>query len=57
VAEYLAAGVVEVWVLDPELQTIAKHVTGGMTLLAPSETLTSELLPGFNVSVALFFAD
>ena len=57
VAEYLAAGVVEVWVLDPELQTIAKHVTGGMTLLAPSETLTSELLPGFNVPVALFFAD
>ena len=57
VAEYLAAGVVEVWVLDPEVQTIAKHVTGGMTLLSPSETLTSELLPGFNVSVALFFAD
>jgi len=57
VAEYLAAGVVEVWVLDPELQTIAKHVTGGMTLLSPSETLTSELLPGFNVPVALFFAD
>ena len=57
VAEYLAAGVVEVWVLDPEVQTIAKHVTGGMRLLPPSENLTSELLPGFNVPVALFFAD
>ena len=57
VGEYHAAGVVEVWVLDPDVQTIAKHATGGVVVLGAGEALTSDLLPGFAVSVALFFAD
>ena len=57
IAEYLAAGVVEVWVLDPEDQTVAKHHAEGVQILTPDQSLTSDLLLGFNVSVALFFAD
>ena len=57
VAEYLAAGVVEVWVLDPELQTIAKCMATGNQTLTAIESLTSGLLPGFHVPVADFFAE
>ena len=57
VGEYLAAGVVEVWVLDPDLQTIAKHRLDGVRTFGSGETLASDLLPDFNVPVALFFAD
>jgi Uma2 family endonuclease len=57
VAEYLAAGVVEVWVLDPDVKTIAKHTTGGVVVLSANEALTSDLLPGFSVPVHLFFAE
>ena len=57
VAEYLAAGVVEAWVLDPENRTIAKHRGDGVVRLATTEWLTSDLLPGFRVAVQLFFAD
>lgn len=57
VAEYLAAGAVEVWVLDPETQTIAKHRADGMWSSAESEILESELLPGFYVRVDHFFAE
>ena len=56
-AEYLAAGVVEIWVLDPEVQTIAKYSAGGVVVLGTSESLTSELLPGFRVAVEQFFAE
>ena len=57
VAEYLAAGVVEVWVLDPEDQTIAKHTDGAVRTYASSESLTSDLLPGFCVAADQFFAE
>ena len=57
VGEYLAAGVVEVWALDPDGQTIPKHATGGVQVLGASEELTADLLPGFSVPVHLFFAD
>ncbi len=57
VAEYLAAGVVEIWVLDPEVQTIAMHTGGGVVILGAGEALTSAVLPGFSVPVHLFFAD
>ena len=56
-AEYLAAGAVEVWVLDPEAQTIAKHTAAGVSALCGDELLTSELLPGFRVAVSHFFAE
>lgn len=57
VAEYHTAGVVEVWVLDPEDQTITVHQDDNVRVFASTESLTSDLLPGFNVSAALFFAD
>ncbi len=57
VAEYLAAGVVEVWVLDPEDQSIAQHTAGSIRTCVSGEPLTSNLLPGFSVPVHLFFAD
>ena len=57
VAEYKAAGVVEVWVLDPEEQSIAVHTAGSVRICALGEPLTSDLLPGFSVPVHLFFAD
>ena len=56
VAEYLAAGAVEVWVLDPDAKMTAKHTAAGVAMLSVEETLTSELLPGFRVAVARFFA-
>jgi len=56
VAEYLAAGVVEVWVLDPDDQSIAVHA-GSVRTFASTEQLTSDLLPGFAVPVAAFFAE
>lgn len=57
VAEYHTAGAVEVWVLDPEEQTIAVHTVGNVRTVASAEPLTSELLPGFSVPVSHFFAD
>ncbi len=57
VAEYLAAGAVEVWVLDPDAKMIAKHTAAGVATLSVEESLTSELLPGFLVAVAQFFAE
>ncbi len=57
VAEYLAAGVIEVWVLDPEDQSIAKHMSGEVRTFATADTLTSDLLPGFQVPVAHFLVD
>ncbi len=57
VAEYLAAGAVEIWVLDPDAQTISKHTAVGALLLPAGESLTSDLLPGFRVAINQFFAD
>lgn len=57
VAEYFAAGVVEVWVLDPEQRTIAKYTSNGVMEHRAEATLTSDLLPDFRVAVAHFFAD
>ena len=57
VAEYLAAGVIEVWVLDSESQTILKHWASGIAVLGVEEPLTSDILPGFRVAVAQFFAE
>ncbi len=56
-AEYLAAGAVEVWVLDPDAQTIAQHTATGVSTLSADGSLTSELLPGFCVAVSQFFAE
>lgn len=57
VGEYLAAGVVEVWVFNPEDQTIAQHRADGASIVSAGQSLTSELLPGFRVPVDQFFAE
>ena len=57
VGEYLAAGVVEVWVFNPEDQTIAQHRADGAVVVSAGQSLTSELLPGFRVPVDQFFAE
>ncbi len=57
VAEYLAAGAVEVWVLDADAQKIAKHTAAAVSTVSGGESLTSELLPGFRVAVSQFFTE
>ena len=56
VAEYLAAGVEEAWVLDPDDKTIAAHAPGAAPVVfGPADDFTSPLLPGFSVPVAKLF--
>ncbi|SFH53157.1 Uma2 family endonuclease [Planctomicrobium piriforme] len=57
-AEYLAAGVVEVWLVDPDEQAVhvyradmAPRIVRGNDLLA-----TETLLPGFSISSSQLFA-
>jgi Uma2 family endonuclease len=54
VQEYLAAGVVVVWVADPELRTVtAYRPNQPATVFAASDTLTADgVIPGFAVPVA-----
>ncbi len=57
IEEYLAAGVHEVWLVDPELRTVERFRNdSGATLFRESQTLTSLELPGFSAPVADFFA-
>jgi len=57
VAEYLAAGVELVWVLDDSQPNICAYTAGQPAqVFAASDTLTAPFLPGFAVPVADFFA-
>ena len=57
IEEFLAAGVREVWLVDPEVRTVERfRGDTGSALYRASQTLTSVELPGFSVSVADFFA-
>ncbi len=57
IEEYLAAGVHEVWLVDPELRTVERfRIDIGSALSRESQTLTSLELPGFSAPVADFFA-
>jgi Uma2 family endonuclease len=54
--EYHRAGVQEVWVIDPDVRTLAAHaLDGSVRVLRETDTLTSDLLPGFAVPVAALF--
>lgn len=59
VGEYLAFGVAEVWVIDPQQREMFRHrVDAGPEVLSENDTLTSETtLPGFSCRVAEFFRD
>ena len=57
VAEYLAAGVELVWVLDQKASAIRAYAANQPTqVFAAADTLTAPFLPGFAVPVADFFA-
>ena len=54
--EYFQAGVVEVWVIDPNPRTVAVcRVNQSVTVFDDIDTLTSVLLPGWGVLVANLF--
>lgn len=55
VRDYLAAGVVLVWVADPAARTVAAYRTIGQppTVFGPADLLTAQpVIPGFSVPVA-----
>jgi len=55
-ADWLQAGVQEVWVLFPKTQHVHIFRTGGgYAFLREADTLTSSVLPGFAVTVADLF--
>lgn len=52
VDEYLAAGVREVWVVDPRRRRVEIHLPGGQErTLGPEDDLTTSLLPGLSIRV------
>ncbi len=55
---YRAAGVQEYWIVDPNRQNVTVHhfATGEAPhVLSGDETLTTRLLPGFEISVSFIF--
>lgn len=56
VQEYLAVGVQQVWVIDPDFETVMAFTRGAEPrLFTRGQELTAETLPGFSVSVADLF--
>ena len=54
--EYLAAGVREVWIVNPQARTVrVRRADGTGCELNENQELTSELLPGFRCRVGDFF--
>jgi Uma2 family endonuclease len=55
VSNYLAAGV-EVWVVDPDAETVAIHRPGQKVIvLGADDTLTTAVLPGFSLELRKIF--
>lgn len=55
--EYFEAGVREIWRIDPQSKTVIVACADGReTTLGLTETLITEQLPGFAISVAMLFA-
>jgi Uma2 family endonuclease len=56
VSEYLAGGVGEVWVIDPEEKSIVVHAPGQRPVsFEPGLLLTSKLLPDFSIDLTALF--
>ena len=55
VKQYLAFGSQEVWVFYPKTRSVDVHKRGGSVTLSDSDTLTTDLFPGFSARVADFF--
>jgi Uma2 family endonuclease len=54
--DYFAAGVREVWLVEPVLQTLTVYTAPTRNrIMTENDELTSELLPGFSCRVANFF--
>lgn len=54
---YLRGGCALAIVVDPVARTIALHDTTSSTLLPEGDVLRHSALPGFNLPIAIFFAD
>ena len=52
VAEYLAAGSIEVWIIDAENVEVLVRSISGVRLFGAGDTLESPLLPGFSFGVS-----
>ncbi len=58
IGRFFAAGVKLVWVLDPDARTVTSHEPGKpVTTFALTDTLVTDWLPGFAVTVAKLFSN
>ena len=55
VKQYLAAGAREVWIAYPDTRTVHVHRSSRIEVFKESDTLTSDLFPGWSVKIAEFF--
>jgi Uma2 family endonuclease len=59
VSDYLAAGITEIWVVDPAKKTVTIHrASTAPRVLTEAETLTiADIIPGFSLPLAELFRD
>jgi Uma2 family endonuclease len=52
---YLRSGTAEVWLISPEAREIAIYTQNGGRILRGSDAITTDLLPGFTITVERLF--
>ena len=58
ISDWLAAGCVEVWSVDPASRTVTVHsMSGVVTLASEADSFVSQAVPGLSVGLAHLFAD
>ena len=58
ISDWLAAGCVEVWSVDPASRTVTVHsMSGVVTLASEADSFVSQAVPGLSVGLADLFAD